>query len=395
MSTQADVQTVFKIPSENLAKFEKACAALSRKAVKIGCEEIKPFVFGYEMVEMDGRTVKVLEVLLTAEAPKINGWTFVARLDHSNDTGNIVRMVPNTAVALPETFRTSKPVCEHCNKARMRRDTFVLHCTASNEFKQVGSTCLQDFFGHDPIKMARMAELLGYAYEAGRASEFYDLGTDHRWVNVERYLELSAAAIRQYGWVSARTANETGKEATRETAFSFYCAERAGYTVLVTEEDRMVAQEAVMWAAGLRDKANPSDYEHNVMVVAEAEFIELRSIGIAASIVGVYLKNRDENARKAAEASRRGASQHVGAVGDKLKNVSATITGKHSFEGAYGFTTILKMLSNDGNVLTWFASKGCNVTVGDKVVVSGTVKSHGAYKDVLETCLTRAKVEKV
>ena len=394
-------RTIFYIPAENLSKFEAACAKLSKKAAKLGCEEIKPFIFGHEMKKLeDGLEHRVYEVLFTAEAPKINGWTFVARLDHSNDTGNVIRMVPNALENLPERFRTSAPLCEHCRMQRRRRDTFVLHCKETNEFKQVGSTCLVDFFGHDPIKMARMAELLGYAYEAGRAAEEYDpiTGADLRWVNVEGFLNLTAAAIRQYGWVSGKAAYEAGytKTSTRDVAHSFM---RERMTSVVTDADRAIAQEALMWALSFAEKDDKSDYEHNVLVVAEAEYIEHRSMGLAASIVGVYLRNRDQIAARKAEAEARkargdaeAASVYVGAVGDKLKGVAATVTGIHTFEGAFGLTTVAKFLTTDGNVLTWFATKGLDAKIGDRVTVGGTVKKHEEYRGVKQTLLTRCKV---
>ncbi|CAM6053382.1 unnamed protein product [Sphagnum tenellum] len=165
MSDETEDRTIFYVPDVNLNKFQAACAKLSRKAEKIGCSEIKPFIFGHTTQKLsDGYEHRVYEVLFTVDVPKIEGWTFIARIDHANETGNIIRVVPNTKVAVPERYRTSAPNCDHCNKIRRRRDTFVLHCEATDEFKIVGSSCLVDFFGHDPLKMARMAELLGYAW---------------------------------------------------------------------------------------------------------------------------------------------------------------------------------------------------------------------------------------
>jgi hypothetical protein len=63
---------------------------------------------------------RVYSVMLTAEAPRLNGWTFVARLDHANETGTIVRMVPNVGVELPVSFRHAATKCDYGDFLRAR-----------------------------------------------------------------------------------------------------------------------------------------------------------------------------------------------------------------------------------------------------------------------------------
>jgi len=382
-------RTIFRIPAENLEKFEAACAKLSKKALKMGCSEIKPFIFGHTMETLaDGLEHRVYEVLFTVETPKIDGWVFVARLDHSNETGNIIRLVPNTVESLPDHFRDVPPNCDHCNLLRKRRDTFVLRCETDGAFKQVGSSCLKDFFGHDPIKMARMAELLGYAYEAGRAAEYLTHGLDLRWVRVERFCQYAAMAVRLYGWVSGKAAYENPNLiATRERAKVWNID---GYSEAApTDEDKKLAADALEWAQSLRDKDNKSEYEHNILVIAEAEVIEARSMGLAASIVGVYVKNLTKPVK-----TDLTKSKHVGNVGDKLTNVSVTVLNTFVFNSAYNGTTyVYKMLTTEGNVLTWFASTTPgSVIEGQQVKITGRIKAHNEYKGVKETVLTRCKV---
>ena len=386
-------RTLFLIPDVNLKKFEAACLKLSRKAVKIGCEEIKPFVFGHTMQTLlDGRLHRVYEVLFTVEAPKVNGYTFVAHLDHSNETGNIIRMVPNTIDNLPEHFRTCAPACQHCNINRRRRDTFVLRCDADSSFKQVGTTCLKDFFGHDPMKMARMAELLGYAHEAARSAEHFSEGgmTDLRWLSVSHFCELTASAIREFGWVSGKAAYENpALTSTKNIALNRYLLD--GY--IPTEEDKTLAANALAWAQALSDKEEKSDYEHNILVIAEAEVMEFRSMGLAASIVGMYVRHCAKEAERAEKARAQANSTFVGTVGEKIKNIPVTIVGVSSTQGNYGTSFIYRMLTDDGNVMTWFASNSLGVVEGAKMtLVSGTVKAHQTYRDVSQTVLTRCKM---
>jgi len=286
-------RTIFQIPAENMAKFEAQIAKLSKKSVKLIGIDIAPFVFSHEEKVLNGRTHRVYDVMLTADVPKLNGWTFVARLDHSHETGTVIRMVPNTGIEeLPSSFRSAKNTqCDHCNVNRFRRDTFVVRNEETGEFKQIGSTCLKDFFGHDPYKIAKLAELLGYAYECGRGNGSYDGDVrDMQWIGMDDFCIAAARAVLNHGWVSGKAAYENASlVSTKEQAWSYFGFD---HTNPPTEVEIKLAEDAIAWAVSLSEKTSLSDYEHNISVIAAASVIAPRSAGLAASIVGVYFNNQ-------------------------------------------------------------------------------------------------------
>lgn len=296
INTATEARTLFEIPAENIEKFEAQIKKLSARSIKLGMDAIVPFTFSHEERKLaSGRTHRVYQVMLTAEAPRLNGWTFVARLDHANETGTVIRMVPNTGVELPLSFRHAETRCDHCNVNRYRRDTFVVRNDESGEFKQVGSTCLADFLGHDPQKIAKRAELLSYAYECGRGYEQF-VGGDMRYISLESFLQDAAYFCRTRGWVSGKTAYETGAVATKTRVLDSmnggeYCEE-----TFVTDEDKALAAAALEAALAITEPRN--NYEHNVAVIANASMIEGRSAGVAAAIVGVFFdrRRREQNA---------------------------------------------------------------------------------------------------
>lgn len=286
-----EARTIFEIPAENMEKFEAQIAKLSARSVKLGMDPITPFTFSHEekQIANSTRTHRVYSVMLTAEAPRLNGWTFVARLDHANETGTIIRMVPNTGVELPVAYRHAETRCDHCGVNRYRRDTFVVRNDETGAFKQVGSTCLVDFLGHDPLKIAKRAELLSYAYECSRGFERF-VGGDMRYISLEDFLQEAAYFCRTRGWVSRKTANETGLVATKTRVLDtinggLYCE-----ATIITDEDRVLAAEALEAAQAITEPRN--DYEHNLSVIANATMIEPRSAGVAAAIVGVFFDRR-------------------------------------------------------------------------------------------------------
>ena len=280
-------RSMFLIPDANFPKFEREIEKLSRRAMKLNGQTIRPVVFGREHVEVsNGVTMVMVQTFLDAVVPVIDGWTFVARIDHSNDSGNLIRTVPNTA-DLPERFRTSAPDCQHCRVRRLRRDTYVICNDQTGEYQQIGSTCLKDFFGHDPMLVAKMAELLGYAAEAARGASGYEAGlNDRRWINMNDLLAATAQAVRNHGWVSVASARENSTIPTKERAFAYLAHEEG-----ISAEDRALVERSLAWAQSLVEKADRNDYEHNVAVIANSAYIEERSVGIAASIVGVTFNN--------------------------------------------------------------------------------------------------------
>lgn len=306
LSTADDVRDLYDIPEENMQKFRDAVAKINKRAEKLigDPQAINLVVYSFEpRICDDGRERRFYNVMIDCVIPKVAGdWVFVARLDHSNDTGNIVRKVPNTGIELPEAYRTAQPNCDHCKLRRLRRDTFVMHNRQTGEFIQLGATCLNDYFGHDVFRIAQMAELLGYAAELAGGYGRYEFGLiDRRCIVTEDYLAHAAVEVRQFGWVSASAARENDSLiSTRERTDNNYFQKVREYYVEPTDEDRALAAEALDWARSMRDKPNLTDYEYNVLVVAESPVIEWRSLGLAASIVGVYFRKKNPLPQKRA-----------------------------------------------------------------------------------------------
>lgn len=131
----------YTIHEGNMQKAEKKLTTLKNKCEKYGCN-FKCDVIGELFAEVEeGRIAKFFVLDVEGEA-KVNGWRFVATVEHT-EAGNIIRAFDNT-VEIPERYRTSEAVCEHCNSKRRRKDTYLI-VNESGEFKQVGKSCLKDF----------------------------------------------------------------------------------------------------------------------------------------------------------------------------------------------------------------------------------------------------------
>lgn len=392
----ANLQT-FEIPARNIARLIARLETIGRK---LG-EPINLTV-GEKIVREIGKdsdgeqTVTILyPITIDCVIPKINGWQFIAAIDHSPESGNIIRALPNNDCAIPEKYRTIDAVCEHCGLSRNRKNTFLL-CNDAGEIRQIGRQCLRDFLGHDVAEIAARAELLATIDVLGDG-EYNPIGGGGKYVPVQEYLAHCAAVIRAYGWTSRQVARDTGRPATADSALEnmFNHGE-----IKIARKDIELAQSAINFAQNLKAR---TDYEHNLMVIARENLIEYKSTGILASLIPSYLRAIEQEKTRREQGA---TSKYFGQVGDKIgdkkncqiKSFDVEIIGWNSFESAYGTTHLYRFRTSNGEILSWFASGkidlgGIDVVNGTAVkIIGGTIKKQEEYKGIKTTILTRVKV---
>jgi hypothetical protein len=380
-------RTLFKIPAPCLPRFEKELAKLSKRSEKLTGFAITHAVIGRETKNHGTPSELVIyDVFLLADTPVIDGWVFVARIDHSNETGNIVRTVPNLTCEIPEVYRTASPDCDHCKMKRKRRDTFVLWNPETNEFQQVGSSCLIDFFGHDPYKIARLAEMLGFATEIAAANQDFDESSislaDRRWINVEDFLGYVAMTIRTRGWVSGGMAfRDDALVATRVVAFGLMMDNNERPSA----DDTLIARNALEWARDLAMQDDLNDYLHNINVVAGSTYCEHRSLGLAASIVPAY--------QRSCVPTRAKSETWIGEPGKKIRG-RVVVERAMVFDTMYGRKTMYIFRTDSGAVIKWSTTVSAGLSVGETVVLSGKVKDHETYKGEKQTTVTHCSFDR-
>lgn len=368
---------VYNIPACRFEWFKERMESLGRKAKKLNGEKLTMMAIGFHNEEDASSRwygQKIMEVFVACPEPKIAGWEFVARIDHANEAGNLIR---STGLRdLPAGYREAAPTCDHCGHKRKRRDTFVVYNTSEDHFVQVGSSCLKDFIGHGDVdRIAKLAELLASirGYARGSVEEEFTL-YDRRYISTEGFLEQAAEDILRYGFVSKKKAGETGLRPTAESAFYHYNQHSN-----VSQQAKDLASAALLWAQNLDESEEElNDYLYNCWVVANASGLEERSLGIATSIVGVYYRNQQPKPT---------TSFHMGTVGEKLE-VLVMIDEVRDLEASYMHT----LRDRNGNIYKWFASKPVlRTSLGKPVRIRGTVKKHDSFRGINQTILTRVK----
>lgn len=346
-------------------------------------------------------------VRLDAEPVKVEGYSFLATIDHMNDAGNIIRAMPGITAEIPESYRTAKAFCHHCNSHRTRRNTYLLQSEKDGSIVQIGKNCLADFIGRDAEDLARRAEFMSSFNSLGDSEDDFDGAypmRDHRTTDTLTYLGHVAVMIRINGWMSrgAARAKDDGTESTSDLAYTnMYPPKnpktgKRERTERVEDADKALAKAALDWARSLGEKTSRSDYEHNVHVIASEHFIEFKSTGIAASIVSAYLRAEERLKVTQKVFADVTASAHIGKVKERITFGKVRVLTSYSGVTGSGFpVNRYTFVTAEGNVLEWSASTSQKLVQNQEVVLIGTVASHGEYKTVKRTRITRCKVKTI
>lgn len=398
--------------------FQKRLDALNKKAVAFGLDPIKIIdtkdVIYERKVEYVGRDMdRQLSYLVPArswaqpehpvmlkrieiEYPevKLGNWRVIGKLE-AVEGGNLTFAVSreeNDVTAL--AARAEHPIeCEHCKTHRYRKDGYLLRDGASGDYKQVGSSCLEDFTGIDPgaaLFLARMSEIVRFA--EGELEEFGHSGRANA-VSTRDYLADVSFIAENMGFISSAKAREEGGAATYEEALSLRHATQKNESLHEKywdqiERHRAKAEAIREWVS---QKTEESTFDRNVKLLLQADAIALdrKHLAFAAATVPMY------NRSLSAEAEVCKPSEHVGKPGQKMTSI-LTVDRVVRIEGYYGMSDLVLMHDQDGNRFKW-KTGACpdeirQDGVGRSMEAAFKVKGHDDYKGAAQTSITHLKV---
>lgn len=128
---------------------EKKLKRVAKKCIKHGNDftfEVKGEEIREEYdKELDWKKYYKFILVEVDGTAKIDNWECIAVLEN-HDAGNIIRRI-NTEIDIPKRFKHTENVCEHCNTRRQRNNLYVIHNIETDEWKQVGGSCLKLYTG--------------------------------------------------------------------------------------------------------------------------------------------------------------------------------------------------------------------------------------------------------
>lgn len=393
--------TIYQVPEENIESLESKIEALNKKAIKFGFNQIQ-MVVGEKAEEFEHPEyryiVKYYEVEIIGEAPVIKGWSFVARIEHTDDqdkNGNYLNEIYSISeIDVPNRFRTSGQLCEHCNIDRFRNKTYILHNQETGEFKQVGSSCLKDFLGNDPHHAASMSELL-WEIKESLADDFNEPRTP-QYISLEYYLAHVINVMDKKGWVS-RSKAELGQRPTADLAIESALGTKVNPPIQLSQNFYDESKEIVQFLQDhfskiVKSGGSINDYEWNLYTMTESESLKIKMAGYAASMVNFYRKLQEKLQKDGDK-----VSNHFAQVGDIVEIEWMKLVFATAVESYYGVSTLLKFQDKSGNLITWFTSsdKWSGLEVGSVIKGTFQVKENSFFNNERQTVVKYKKQGKL
>lgn len=395
------------VPEHLLERVEAIIAKANKRAVKLGVEGFKltkgvPFdrpIRGHDGFVDDVVVRYERMVPCTIEGPTIKapgGWSLAGRVDFEDGT-TVVNSKPGTQ--LPVRYRSIKPTCEHCNSDRQRNAVFVFS-DGGGKYLQVGRQCLKDYLGHDPAATLWAASEFGGVFDEIDREIDEGRGRASQMIGLEDVMTAAVWAVREYGFVSRKAAEERGGVPTSSSVDGalFNPKERAEYLKRVTPADTEKAKAVIAWVqsewGGKGDQA--SDYEHNGVELTARTAVHTRRIGLLTSLVSAYDRANEERVVR-----EKRVNAWVGTVGER-REFTTTFAGANSFDTAYGVMFVMRFDSPEGLLVykgstpDWAvdANGGKALEAGDEIKFVGTIKEHADYKGTKQTLVSRCAVIK-
>lgn len=336
--------------------------------------------------------VDVVDINVINPVVSLNGWSFLAVIEHSKEGNIILKKIYD--VEVPEQYLTSDTYCEHCNTNRYRKYTYLVYKAETKEIHQVGSTCLTAYLGFDASMLLAHAELFitlgNLMNDSKEVSRMSKRGIEAQ--PIETFLKRSIAVINLHGYVSAKKAREKNMEghddiwtATGDVVWGFEYTSikywNNEFNESISDATKETYDKVIEWVNGLE---NTSDYIHNIKTIVARGYVTYKTATTAASIIGVWKKNHEQ--RKVED---KVVSNYVGTVKERIE-VEVTVEHITIYEGTYGTNRCYKLRTNEGNILIWFTTNN-SLELNEKYKGKCTITKHNLYNGICQTIVSRCK----
>lgn len=401
----------------NLENLQKKAAKIEKKCNKYGCY-FKFELTGNEEVRKEkddaGNNYYLRFVEVEAEGnAAINGWVLVGTIEHIEDgQRNVIRLINNDFEnKIPEEYYTMRPKCDHCGTNRYRKYTYLLYNEEGDYYRQVGSSCLEDYTGLSLEYAAAMEQFLHKADEEGEDWE-KTFRKYEQLIPLSDILQYSIEFVRNFGYISRMRAEDSdtyptvervceamnlGSRYTMAWRFLRQGREELEYKQKFnpeSEETREEAKDIINWVRGpLHDEVTTSNYLLNIMSVAASDYVKESHIGLAVSIVAAYHRHLDDLKKLEEYEKKEAKGSYVGNVGDRITvDIVKAEQGPH-VENMYGVSVCFKFYDKDNNVYVWWTSSYVE-DVETVKKLTGTIKKHSEFRKVKQNEMTRCRLSR-
>lgn len=319
---------------------------------------------------------------------KINGWVFVATIEHAPDE-NIIRVAnPALESRIPARYRYAGRECEHCHIRRDRNDTYLVYNEDEDEWKQVGKTCLQGYT--NGLNAETCAALASVMREISKINDdiqhggYYadDIPPSFYVEPMNRVRKKAFTYIRDNGYQPGITGMAFSK------------------AIFSGDDIPEASEEDVDKVTEYLAQAEPSAYIDNARAAWNKPSFQARDGGLITSAVYSYFRNEQKLAQQRAKEQARQAElaninqTSAGEVGDKVTFTIEDFKVLYMRNGGSGYYAseypVYRIVGTDGRIYIWGCSDGTTLEKG--MQLRGTIKKISEYRGEMQTEVTRCRI---
>lgn len=377
-----DLVPIFEKKMEKYAKkFEKYGTYKYLKSNSYICEDKDDYRYGYWLTDID-----------VEASYKIGSYTFVASLEWIDDVEENLIKKASSDIFVPDIYKKRRE-CDHCKTNRKRKSSIILRSIETEEYIQVGKSCVKDYIGYDLGNYAAYLSFFNDLEQYMLACEKDNIAKIKPQYQVTQILEQTFADVNKYGYISKAKSieNDCDSTAYKICAIMFGVRDLNNNVVMYPKHiiDDLDKELITNQISDLRKfyenySDNINDYIGNIKTLLKTDWVDGNNISVVVSAVGTKL--RIEAEEKALET--RNLSTHIGKVGEKIR-FKAKAQCIYSADSTYGYYYIYRMIV-DGNELIWKTTK--NIDTELELDFQASIKAHIEYKGIKQTEITRAKI---
>lgn len=368
----------FKVFEYGFEFLKQRVAELNKKAAKYKVPPIEIVIVKEEMVKVIHPDIKKMQMsqpiimpldkglladpntwvlakqytlTLKGEPPKIEGYEFIARLEHTPD-GNFIYTNPNSSVPnLPAEFKSMNQHCDVCHTNRDRNDTFVIRMekedparfpdNKAGDMLIVGRNCLRRFMpgltATGLIAWTHMIENM--QYDVKQAKEMDEIepgmggGGGKYYEHADTILKWLAATYLHTGnYMSKKQANANAEQGMQGPAtvstlrralsemrpdLKYSKNPEKDYPIYFrmqkdpefAESVEKMAKEFENWLPTkdwdkmAQEKPEFADFFHNLQLVSKQEYLKGNYFGFYSALFQLFIRDK-KTAEKKAEADK-------------------------------------------------------------------------------------------
>lgn len=390
----------YNIPEFKIEELEKKLNHIAKKCKKYGNEffykkgdsffktikvDKEKFTFLFYPIEVEGKAI-------------INNWEFIATLEH-HFSGNIIKRY-NTEIEIPERFKFTQDICEHCFSNRTRTNLYIIHNTITDEYKQVGKSCLKSYTnGLSAEYVASYMQIIDLLSNDD-ISEYNNTYSSRKYYSANDILSYALAITNKYGYT--KTSNDDFQNVTNSTKNIVSNILTNGienteiyFNIKLPNEKEIFTNDTAKSVNDIIDYymncQSESEFLHNVKVILSEKYCNIKNIGLLCYLPFGYKKAIEKAEHEKVIAETNSNYVYFGEIGKRYKDIEVKLNVLTSYDAQYGTTYIYKMEDAENHIYTW---KTSNFYESDTYIAVMSIKEHKEYRGQKQTEVTRCKLER-